>query len=213
MNTTSKELLPTRESLLDRLKNWDDQRSWRDFYDTYWRLIYGVALKSGLSEAEAEDALQETLVAVASKIKEFKYDPALGRFKNWLLTLTRSKVANQYRKRQRHLYDRAHETGQTDEPSKTDLMERVPDPASLEIPERLWDAEWERNLMARATECVKEKLQPRTFQIFQLYVLREWPVNQVAKTLGVSCTQVYVAKHRVSALLKKEIKRLEKMKF
>ena len=213
MNTISKEPIPTRESLLGRLKDWDDQRSWGDFYDTYWRLIYGVALKSGLSEAEAEDALQETLVAVASKIKEFKYDPALGRFKNWLLTLTRWQVANQYRKRQRHVHDRAHEIGRSGETTKTELIEGVPDPASLEVPERLWDAEWESNLMARATECVKEKVEPRTFQMFQLYVLKEWPVNRVAKTLGVSCTQVYVAKHRVAALLKKEIKRLEKMKF
>jgi len=210
MTKSEQDSLPTRASLLGRLKDWNDQTSWRDFYDTYWRLIYGVALKSGLSEAEAEDALQETLVAVASKIKEFKYDPALGRFKNWLLTLTRWKIADQRRKRQRHTQS---VQGRADETSRTDLIERVPDPASLEVPESLWDAEWESNLMARATECVKEKVEPRTFQMFQLYVLKEWPVSRVAKTLGVSYTQVYVAKHRVSALLKKEIKRLEEMKF
>lgn len=213
MNTISKEPLPTRESLLGRLKDWDDQRSWQDFNDTYKPLIYAVALKSGLSPAEADDAVQETLVAVASKIKEFKYDPALGSFKGWLLTLTRWRIADQYRKRQRHVQGRANETSKTDETRKTDLLERVPDPASLEIPDRLWDAEWKSNLTARASECVREKVEPRTFQMFQLYVLKDWPVSRVAKTLGVSCTQVYVAKHRVSALLRKEIKRLERMKF
>jgi len=47
-STTLTELLPTRYSLLSRLQNWEDQESWRVFFDTYWRLIYSVALKSGL---------------------------------------------------------------------------------------------------------------------------------------------------------------------
>ena len=45
-------LIPTRRSLLTRLKNWDDQEGWREFFDTYWNLIYGVALKAGLTDAE-----------------------------------------------------------------------------------------------------------------------------------------------------------------
>src|SRR5215510_11588728 len=39
----------TRTSLLSRLRNVDDDASWRTFFDTYWRLIYNVARKSGLS--------------------------------------------------------------------------------------------------------------------------------------------------------------------
>ncbi|HXJ61352.1 MAG TPA: hypothetical protein VNU68_32310, partial [Verrucomicrobiae bacterium] len=60
--------LPTRQSLLSRLKAWDDHESWRDFFDTYWRLIYGLAIKSGLTNAEAEDVVQETLLAVAKEM-------------------------------------------------------------------------------------------------------------------------------------------------
>ena len=43
--TLTEELLPTRYSLLSRLQNWEDHESWRVFFDTYWRLIYSVALK------------------------------------------------------------------------------------------------------------------------------------------------------------------------
>ncbi|MBI4661895.1 MAG: sigma-70 family RNA polymerase sigma factor, partial [Verrucomicrobia bacterium] len=39
----SDDTIPTRLSLIERLKNWDDQTSWQDFFNTYWRLIYGVA--------------------------------------------------------------------------------------------------------------------------------------------------------------------------
>jgi hypothetical protein len=37
--------IPTRQSLLNRLKDWGDQSSWQDFFDTYWQLIYNVAIK------------------------------------------------------------------------------------------------------------------------------------------------------------------------
>jgi len=61
------DLLPTRLSLLARLKDWQDQQSWREFFDTYWKLIYSVAIQAGLSDAEAQDVVQDTLVSVAKK--------------------------------------------------------------------------------------------------------------------------------------------------
>jgi RNA polymerase sigma factor (sigma-70 family) len=207
MTSTSEEFIPTRASLLSRLKDLDDQDSWQDFYNTYWRLIFSVALKSGLSRSEAEDVLQETVIAVARKMKEFKYDPALGSFKRWLLNLTQWRIADQYRKRRRQAARRADDTG------KTDLMEQVPDPASLEMPARIWDGEWQNNLMDVATERVKEKVSPREFQMYQLSALKGWAGKRVARSLGVSRTHVYVAKHRVTALLKKEISYLTRELF
>ncbi len=64
----------TRHSLLNRLKDWGDQASWQDFLDTYWRLIYNVAVKAGLADTEAEEVVQETVIAVAKKNAEFKAD-------------------------------------------------------------------------------------------------------------------------------------------
>src|SRR5262245_16838946 len=78
------EFIPTRHSLLSRLKNWDDQESWRDFFNTYWKLVYSVALRAGLADAEAQDVVQETIFSVAKQMRGFHYDPALGSFKSWL---------------------------------------------------------------------------------------------------------------------------------
>ena len=93
------ELIPTRDSLLSRLKDWGDDESWRDFFNTYWKLVHGVALKAGLSEQEAEEVVQETVITVARRIPEFKYDPAVCSFKTWLLNLTRWRIVDQLRKR------------------------------------------------------------------------------------------------------------------
>ena len=101
MNYGPDDFIPTWHSVLSRLKDWDDQESWRDFFDTYWKLIYGVAIKAGLSGVEAQEVVQETVIAVAKKIPEFKTDPAFGSFKAWLLHLTRWRIADQFRKRQR----------------------------------------------------------------------------------------------------------------
>src|SRR6266581_2625572 len=92
------ELIPTRRSLLSRLKDWDDQASWKDFFDTYWKLVYGVAIKSGLTDAEAQDVVQETVLSVAKKMQAFKYDPAVGSFKSWLLLITRRRITDHLRK-------------------------------------------------------------------------------------------------------------------
>src|SRR5687768_902150 len=89
----------TRQSLLSRLKDWDDHESWRTFFNTYWRLIYAVAVKSGLTTTEAEDVVQETLLVVAKEMPDFEYDPARGSFKGWLLEISRRRIANQVRRR------------------------------------------------------------------------------------------------------------------
>src|ERR1044071_8154758 len=99
MAQVSDELIPTRTTLIHRLKNWQDQSSWQDFFDTYWKLLFDVALKSGLSEVEAQDVVQETMISVAKHMPKFKYDPAIGTLKAWLLNMTRWRIADQIRKR------------------------------------------------------------------------------------------------------------------
>jgi len=199
------DLIPTRRSLLSRLRSWDDQESWHDFFATYWRLIYEVALKSGLSEVEAQEVVQETVISAAKKMPGFKYDPAIGSFKGWLLLITRRRIADQVRRRKQ-------ETGASGaHPAETlnlEAAELIPDPAGCEL-EAIWNEEWELNLMNAATENLKRQVNPEQYQLFDLYVLKQWPVKRITSTLGVSATQVYLAKHRIAALLKKEVRKLE----
>jgi RNA polymerase sigma-70 factor (ECF subfamily) len=90
--------IPTRQSLLVRLKDCDDQESWREFFDTYWRLIHVAALKAGLNDVEAQEVVQEVMIAVAKKMPGFTYEPGKDSLKGWLLAVTRWKVGDQFRK-------------------------------------------------------------------------------------------------------------------
>ena len=202
---TTEDLIPTRGSLLTCLKDWDDQESWKRFYETYWKLIFGVAIKAGLSEAEAKDVVQETVVSVARKMKEFKYDPAIGSFKAWLLHLTRWRITDQLRKRQRQMKASAPAL---DDTARTATVEKIPDPASLQL-DSVWDEQWQQNLIDAALTRVKRRVNAKDYQIFDLYTVKQWPVDDIVKVLKVSTAQVYQAKHRVMALVKKEIQNLE----
>jgi RNA polymerase sigma-70 factor (ECF subfamily) len=63
--------------------------------------------------------------------------------------------------------------------------------------------------MKVALEYLRRVVKEEHYQMFDLYVIKQWPPAKVAQTLGVSIGQVYLAKYRLGALLKKEVRRLE----
>jgi len=195
------EFIPTRHSLLIRLKDWGDQDSWKVFFDTYWKLIYNAAIKAGLNDAEAQDVVQETVISVLKSMPAFEYDAEKGSFKNWLLRLTSWRIMDQLRKRQRRIVPQ-EDKAQTS--TGTSAIERVVDPVGLKL-EEAWDKEWEQNLVDAAIERVKRKVDLKQYQVFDLYVFKKWSVLKVARTLKVSPGQVYLVKHRINNLIKKEI--------
>jgi len=200
----TEEFVPTRYTLLSRLRNWEDNDSWKDFFDTYWRLIYSVARKSGLTEVESQEVVQETIISVAKHIHKFRHDRKLGSFKGWLRNLTRWRIADQLRKRTRLTPD-----AKTPEVNELELSELVPDQPDGNSDLR-WEKEWQTNLLQAAIDRVKLRIPEEQYQIFDLQVLRQWPVSRITSTLQVSAARVYLAKFRVAALIKKEARVLQK---
>src|ERR1043165_1135431 len=98
MNATL-DSIPTRQSLLKRLKVLENRESWQEFFETYWSLIYSTATRPGLSDSEAQDVVQETVICVARSMRNFDYDPRIGSFKAWLRKLTRWRITDHVRKR------------------------------------------------------------------------------------------------------------------
>lgn len=208
--------IPTRQSLLERLKDLGNQEDWRRFFDTYWRLIHATAVKAGLTETEAEEVVQDVMIAAAKKLPEFIYQPGKDSLKGWLLAVTRWKVTDQYRKRRR-----AHASGESvppadggcrragaDETQRTATIERVPDPAPPVL-DAHWEEEWHANLLRAALDRVKRRVNPAHYEVYHLAVVQGLSSRETAKALGVSVARVYVIKHRVGRLLKAEVVRLQ----
>jgi len=195
--------LATRASLLGRLKNWDDQQSWEEFARTYSRLIRGVAIQAGLTDAEAKDVEQDTLLRVAKTIHEFESNPQRGTFKSWLLNLTRWRIADEFRKRP----PVAARSDGTRTDDRTPTVNRVPEP---EVLDSVWEKEWQKSLVDAAMDRISRRVKPKHFQIFDLYAVRHWPAAKVARELGINLVQVYLVNHRLTKLMKQEVALLER---
>ena len=204
MTTQTNEFIPTRLSLLSRLRDWNDQQSWQCFFDTYWQLIYTAARKAGLTDAEAQDVVQETIISTSKSLREGRYDSNQGSFKQWLMKLTRWRIADQFRRRLPAEDEEASKATSTG----TGIVDRLPDPETL-VGDTAWDEEWERNLYDAAVARVKRKVDPKSFQMFDLYVSKQWQPARIAQALKVQRARVYLTKHRIGILLKKEIRFLK----
>ena len=199
----------TRPSLLHRLQTGDDVESWQEFYRVYGKLVRDFAVQAGLTDTEADEVMQETAIAMARHLPEFRYEPKICRFKTWLLNQASWRIKDQLKKRNRHAGIVGGSPARPTDETRTPTINRVPDPAALSL-DTLFETEWRRNLFATALERVKPKFSLKQFQMFDLHALQSWPAADVARSLGVSLANVYVTKHRVAAVVKKEITRLER---
>jgi RNA polymerase sigma factor (sigma-70 family) len=197
------ELLPTRHSLVERLRDLDDHASWRDFFDTYWKLLYGAAIRAGLSDSEAEEVVQETVIGVARKMETFRYDPAICSFKGWLMHVTRCRIADQFRRRKSENVSLHMSEGET-----ADLAQDLPDPRGDHL-QSIWEEEWQKNLMDVAIQRIRRMVNAEHYQIFHLHAIKGLGVRDVAKLTGASLPKVYVTYHRLAKLIKAEVQRLE----
>ncbi len=204
--TPTEDSLLTRRSLLSRMRDLGDSESWSTFFETYWRLIYNVARKRGLSDDQAQDVVQETVIAVARKMPEFRYDPAKGSFKHWLLLICRRRIQDHLR--------RLYSSRILAQPGPEDLAfatENVPDPvpppdAQMESD---WEQAWRENILEMALARVRSRANPKHYQVFDCCVLRNMRASETASMLGLSAAQVYLAKHRISTAVKRAAREIE----
>src|SRR5215471_3057195 len=163
--------IQTRPSLLARLTQADDSESWEDFYRIYGKLVRDFAIKAGLTDSEADEVVQETAIAMARHMPEYRYNPKVCRFKTWLLNQASWRIKDQLKKRKKDASaNYSANTAPTntmpaDETAGTSTINRVPDPAAADLDE-LFEAEWRKNLFAAALERVKDKFSLKQLQVF-----------------------------------------------
>jgi RNA polymerase sigma factor (sigma-70 family) len=202
MSSESESSLATRPSLLARLRDWSQQTAWREFDQDYAPLLRNVARRAGLTDVEADEVVQETLIAVAKKIGEFEHAGNRGSFRAWLYQQARWRIADRFRARSR--------SGATSL-ARSEPLEaaQTADAQSDQTFERLWDAEWQDYIRLAAIARVKRAAGARQFQLFELHVVQGLTVQAAAKAAGATTAAVFMAKSRIGRLVRKEIERLK----
>jgi len=177
----------TRPTLLERLREGADPLAWDEFFQRYWRLIYAWARRHGCSEHTAEEIVQEVVLSVFEKRDVYRYDPGRGRFRDWLGTLVRNKVADHRRRPSGRIRGRG---GDSDAGFAEPAAETAP-------PDAASQAAWEEALLVVLLDVVRREMNPRTYQAFELFTLYGVPAAKVAQTTGLTPNAVYQARKNV----------------
>jgi RNA polymerase sigma-70 factor (ECF subfamily) len=182
----------TSRSLIERVQA-ADAAAWDRLVELYAPLVLHWCRRSGLRAEDAADVFQDVFQAVAAHVTGFSRDRAGATFRGWLRTVTRSKVADHFRRFRREPPGLGGSEARR-------LLSQLPAPEFSDD-----DADAERSLFRRTLEGIRSEFEPRTWQAFwRTAVGGECPAD-VATDLGMSPGAVRVAKSRVLQRLRQEL--------
>ena len=184
----------TRASLLERIRDATDPLAWDDFYDQYWPVVFTFAKYRGCSDETAQDVVQDVMLEIFKKHEVFRYDPAKGRFRNWLGGIVRNLVF----KRRGKPSERVRAHGGESDPSLRESED--PHPEADEV----WQQVFDEGLLCALLDVVRRQVAPSTYQAFELVALEGLSGADAAKVTGLSPNAVYKARANV-------LKRLQKL--
>ena len=176
----------TRKSLLKKVQE-KNEKAWYDFVEYYTPLIRLRANDLKLTEEEFEELRQIVLMDVFSKNLVARFDASIGKFKTYFRKIITNSAIDILRQRQSH-----------------ESIDNIDFP----IDDARFDEEWKEFIYEKALEDVRNTVDESTYMAFELYVLRNLPVEQVAGILSISEDSVYQAKSRITRHLANVTERL-----
>ena len=185
----------TRATVFLRMKDGAEHErelGWQEFSDRYRPVILGFARNAGLASQDAEDVLQDVLLGFFRVSDAFEYDPSRGRFRGYLKRATLNVIRKRLRRRDRVM-------------GEDDAGDAAIDGDRLDA---VWEREWAAGLLSRAIDAVRSSFDPRTFEAFELYVVRGLPAEVVAERLGMRINSVHQARSRVGRAVDKHLQAL-----
>ncbi len=182
----------TSMTLLERIRNRDEE-AWQRLHRLYAPLVLHWCKQWDVRGEDAEDVQQEVFQAVASNLEGFRRDRPGDTFRGWLRGITRNKLLDHLRRRQRH----PQAKGGTDAHRR--LME-VPEQDLPEDSQELLSA-----LYHRALDLVRGEFEPRTWDAFWRSAIDGQAPADIAAELGVTPAAVRKSKSRVLHRLRQEI--------
>jgi RNA polymerase sigma-70 factor (ECF subfamily) len=177
----------TNTALLVGLQDPQNELIWQEFFARYQPLLISFARRLGLNEQDAQDAAQETLLAFTTAYRAGRYKRDKGRLRTWLSGIATNKIRDIQRRRGKELA-----VGGRDD--TTDFMNQIVDDHTMS---EIWEAEWQRAVVAQCMAEVRAEVEPKTMRAFELVAMKGWPADKVAEELGITRNAVYLAKSHV----------------
>ncbi len=197
--------MPTRASLIVRLRSSADDGAWQQFFQSYQPMIRVWAQRKGLAPVDADDVIQLVLMSLMRSLGNFAYDPERG-FRGWLKRVVHNEICNHFRARQRRPGDWAA----GDSVAFQQIME-APDAVDDLVNSMNEPLERKQRHLELALARVKERKgeSSNAWQSFWQTCILDLPTVKVAEALQMSFSAVNQAAYRVRQDVRAEIQELE----
>lgn len=191
----------TKQTLIQRVQNQDDESAWDDFVSYYQTFIEMVLNKSRISLNESDDLVQEILLKIWKGLPNYEYRKEQAKFRTWLSILIRNTMLNYLDKLKRK------------NPGKVELNEELVLSVTESSIEKIIEEEWVSHLTSLAMRAVSEAFSGQAVEVFKMSLAGRG-TREISEALGINEESVFVLRSRVKSKLKKEIKRLrEEIEF
>lgn len=190
----------TSTALLEGLKAPDNSTVWLEFDNRYRPMITRYARRFGLTDQDAQDAAQQTLIAFCDSYRQGKYDRDKGRLRIWLFGIARNQILNTRRKK------RGREVQVADASQATGFFDKIEDEDQLE---QAWNEEWRQAVLRQCLEAVRKEFDGKTVEAFELFAWKGLPAQEVAEQLGMTANAVFLVKHRVMKRIRELLPAME----
>lgn len=184
----------TNPSLIARVREFGDSASWAEFLGIYQPVVFRMARRRGVQEADALDVMQQVFLSIARSIDRFETAADRPPFRAWLSTIARNAITKALSRRPRDLGSGSS--------SVMELLHEFPDSASttteLEKEARQEAVRW-------AAEQIRNEFSPETWAVFWRTAIEGEAIADVAQTTGRTPGAIYVARYRVLTRLKQKV--------
>ncbi len=190
---------PTTVQLLERLGEPNAEDAWIGFDRRYRPLALAVARRLGLSQADAEDVTQQTMLSFLREWTQHRYDAERARLRTWIITIVRHRAIDLLRARSRGIGP----VGSLDPAIESGI-------SAAEL-EQTWDEMARKSMLADAMERLRQesRTEERTIAIFERFAIQSVPVEAVAKEFGASAAEIYRIKSRLITRLREIVGAVE----
>jgi len=199
MNKQTTKFPETRASLLVNLQSGDDEAAWQEFVAVYRPVIYRMACRRGMQDADAQDLTQKVLMSVSGAIGSWEQRDGI-RFRHWLRKVASNAIL-------KSLTRQPKDTGR----GGTTVIQMLGNaPADEEQIQRELQLEHQREIFLRAAAIVRADVDPDTWEAFQLSVIEGLPIEEAAEKSGKGVGAAYAARGRVMKRLKQVVAQMQK---
>ena len=182
----------TRQTLLMRAKNPDDQNAWEEFVSYYRDFLKIVIYKISGHQRFSDDLFQSVLVEIWRSLPRFEANPERAKFRTWMSRLVRNTVIDHLKK----------------EYKQQKIQNELPDAEAGETElEDIIRREWEIHLSRLAIKNISERFTGKAMQVFEMSLAGK-AIEVICQELEISTDSAYTLKNRVKKYLIREIKRL-----